>query len=263
MLSIFKHEFKLGFKSLLIWTLSVGLMGLACILLYKNMEGEVQDMADMFSSMGAFSDAFGMSTISIATIGGFFATEVGAVHGIGSAMFAALMATVLLSKEEDAHTGEFLYSLPVSRANIVIAKVMALLAELIIFTAVCGLCYAAGFMALGEEIPTENLLTFLGRMLLMNVEISAVALIISACSSKNRIGVGLGLALMFYAYDLVGRVVPDMKDYLFVGPYSYANASEIFAGKDTPVTAMVTAVVVIVVSAAAAMSIYLKKDLAS
>ena len=263
MFSIYKHELKLSFKSLMIWTLSVGLMGLACILLYKNMEGDMQDMADMFSSMGAFSDAFGMSTLSIATIGGFFATEVGAVHGLGSAMFAALMATVLLSKEEDAHTGEFLYSLPVSRANIVIAKVMALLTELILFTVVCGLCYAAGFMALGEDIPMEELMIFLGRMLLMNVEISAVALIISACSSKNRIGVGLGLALMFYAYDLVGRVVPDMKDYLFVGPYSYANASEIFAGKDTPVTAIVTAVIVTVVSAAVAMGVYLKKDLAS
>ena len=263
MLSIYKHELKLGFKSLLIWTLSVGIMGLACILLYKNMEGDMQDMADMFSSMGAFSDAFGMSTLSIATLGGFFATEVGAVHGLGSAMFAALMATVLLSKEEDAHTGEFLYSLPVSRANIVIAKVMALLTELIIFSLVCGLCYASGFIALGEEIPMEKLVIFLSRMLLMNIEISAVALIISACSSKNRIGVGLGLALMFYAYDLVGRVVPDMKDYLFVGPYSYANASEIFAEKDTPVAAMITAVVVITGSVFAAMFVYLKKDLAS
>ena len=108
--AIFRHELKLNFKSLMIWSLSVGIMGFACVMMYTSMEGEMADMADTFSNLGAFSDAFGLTTLSIATIGGFFATEVGAVHGLGSAMFAALMATVLLSKEEDAHTGEFLYS---------------------------------------------------------------------------------------------------------------------------------------------------------
>ena len=70
MKKIFLKELKMNLKSLLIWSLSVGGMGLACILLYKNMEGEMQEMADAFSNMGSFSDAFGMSTLSIATIKG-------------------------------------------------------------------------------------------------------------------------------------------------------------------------------------------------
>ncbi|MBR5421223.1 MAG: ABC transporter permease subunit [Lachnospiraceae bacterium] len=263
MLSICRHEWKLGLKSLLIWSLSVGGMGFLCILMYTSMEGDMAAMADTFSNMGAFSDAFGMSTLSIATLGGFFATEVGTVHGLGSAMFAAIMATVLLSKEEDAHTGEFLYSLPVSRGRIVCAKCLALLAELVSFTLICGVLYIGGFIALGEEIPMKELLIFLGCMLLMNVEVSSVALIISACSARNRIGVGLGIALLFYAYDLIGRVVPDMKDYLFAGPFSYTNASEIFSGKEMSAAALITGISVILLSLAASFTVYLKKDLAS
>lgn len=35
---ILKNEWKSGWKSLLIWALSVGGMGLICIILYKGME---------------------------------------------------------------------------------------------------------------------------------------------------------------------------------------------------------------------------------
>jgi len=262
MLSIFKHELKLNLKSLLIWSLSVGGLGFVCLLMYTSMEGEMMDMADTFSNMGAFSDAFGMSTLSIATINGFFATEVGTVHGLGSALFAALLATVLLSKEEDAHTGEFLFSLPLSRGRIVLAKLLSLLAELVIFTLICGALYILGFAVLKEDISWKEMMIFLGSMLLMNVEISAVALIISACSARNRLGAGLGLALIFYSYDLIGRVVPDMKDYLFVGPFSYTNASEIFAGKETPAAALLTGAAVIITALLASFTIYMKKDLA-
>ena len=263
MTAIIKQELKLNLKSMLIWALTVGGLGFICIMMYTSMEGNVMEMADSFSEMGAFSDAFGMSTLSIATIAGFFATEVGTVHGLGSAMFAALMATVLLSKEEDGHTGEFLYSLPVSRSSVVVAKILALISELVLFTLICGAFYAAGFIALGEDIPGSEMTAFLLRMLMMNIEIAAVALVISAASARNRIGFGLGLSLIFYAYDLVGRVVPDMKDWLFLGPFSLANASEIFAGYELSGKAVVTAILVTGVSLAAVFGICLKKDLAA
>ena len=262
MLSICKHELKLNLKSLLIWSFSVGGLGFICLLMYTSMDGEMMDMADTFSNMGAFSDAFGMSTLSIATINGFFATEVGTVHGLGSALFAALLSTVLLSKEEDAHTGEFLFSLPLSRGNIVLAKLLSLLIELTLFTLICGVMYILGFAVLKEDISWNEMMIFLGSMLFMNIEISAIALIISACSARNRMGVGLGLALIFYSYDLIGRVVPDMKDYLFVGPFSYTNASEIFAGKETPAEALITAAAVTVIALLTSFAVYMKKDLA-
>ena len=263
MLTVCKHELKLGFKTLLIWSLSVGLMGLLCILLYTSMEGEMAEMADTFSNMGAFSDAFGMSTLSIATLSGFFATEVGTVHGLGSAMFAAILAAVILSIEEDGHTGEFLYSLPVSRGSAVTAKCLSVLINLIAFTIICGALYVLGFAMLGEAVPWKELIIYLCRVLLMNIEIAAIALVISAASAKNRLGAGLGLALIFYAYDLIGRVVPDLKDYLFIGPFSFANASEVFAGKESPTGAIILSAVLIVVALISSYMIYLKKDLAS
>ncbi len=257
------RELKLNLKTFLIWSISVGAMGLVCILLYQSMEGDMKDMADMFSNMGAFSDAFGMSTLSIATLKGYFATEVGTVHGLGSGMFAAILAIDILSKEEDKHSGEFLFSLPISRSKVLAAKGGCIVILLTLFTLICALFYICGFVYLGEEVPTQEFTGFMLRQFLMNIEIAAVCFGISAISGKSKMGMGLGIVLLCYVYDLMGRVVPDLKDYLFVGPYSFANASEIFSGIEVEVRALATAAVVTVCCACMAFVIFDKRDLAS
>ena len=112
--------------------LMIGILGLTCILLYSSMEGEMKDMADAFSNMGAFSDAFGISTLSIASLKGYFATEIGAVHGLGSGMFAAIIAINIISKEEDGHTGEFIFSMPLSRTKVLTAKAICVFIMLVV-----------------------------------------------------------------------------------------------------------------------------------
>ncbi len=262
MRSVLKRELIINFKNLLIWSLSVGCMGLACILLYQSMEGDMKEMADAFSNMGAFSDAFGMSTLSIATLKGYFATEIGAVHGLGSGMFAAIIAISIVSKEEEGHSGEFLFSLPLSRTSILAAKALCVAIMLLVFTAICTVFYIVGFKMLDEAIP-EEFYTFMLRQLLMNAEIAGICFGLSSLAGKNRIGLGLGLALVFYAYDVMGRVIPDLKDYLFVGPYSFANAAEIFTGADTPVNAIVLAAAVMALMVLFGFWNYNRRDLAS
>ncbi|SDB63255.1 MULTISPECIES: ABC transporter permease subunit [unclassified Butyrivibrio] len=263
MRTVLKRELIQNFKNLLIWSLSVGILGLFCILLYDSMQGDMKEMADAFSNMGAFSDAFGMSTLSIATLKGYFSTEIGAVHGLGSGMFAAITAISIISKEEDGHSGEFLFSLPLSRSRIIAAKGLCVAIMIIIFTAVCTGFYVIGFNILGEEMPMDQFFTFMGTQLLMNAEIAGICFGLSSLAGKNRIGLGLGIALLCYSYDVMGRVVPDLKDYLFVGPYSYCNAAEIFTETETPAKALVTAAVVLVLCVVFAFWNYNRRDLAS
>lgn len=44
MKSIFVREIRLNLKTVIIWSLSVGLIGLACILLYQNMQGDIEEV---------------------------------------------------------------------------------------------------------------------------------------------------------------------------------------------------------------------------
>ena len=261
MKTIFLKELKLNLKQFIIWTVTVGLMGFACILLFRSMEGEMKDMADAFSNMGAFSEAFGMATLSVATIEGFFATEVGTLHGIGGGMFAAILAIGIIAKEEERHSGEFLLSLPVSRTKVVVAKGLCVLALIALFAVVCTGIYTAGFAILGEEVSYKEFFIYMGSQCLMNIEIASICFFISTLTGKVNIGAGLGLTLVLYTYDIIGRVVPDLKDYIFVGPYSYANASEIFSGIEAPAKSFVVAVSVALISVCCAFYYYNRRDL--
>ncbi len=263
MKKVFLKELRMNVKVLLIWGLAVGGLGMACILLYDSMQGDMKQMADAFSNMGAFSDAFGMSTLSIATLKGYFATEVGTVHGLGSGMFAAILAIGILSREEEGHTGEFLLSLPITRSKTVAVKGAVVVFLLFLFTVFCGIFYAAGSAILGEQLPAREFLVFMSRQLLMNLEIAGICFAISSLSGKNRTGAGIGITLLFYIFDLTGRVVPDLKDYLYLGPYSYANASEIFSGAGTPANALIIAIAVMICGAAFAFFCYNRRDLAA
>lgn len=262
MINIYKYECKSNIKNLLIWSLAVGGMGLVCILLYRGMQAQMEGMADSFASMGAFSDAFGMSTLSIATLKGYFATEIGTIHALGGGMFVAAIATNMLSKEEDQHTAEFTFALPLSRKKIIAMKYLAVLTCIALFSLICGILYQTGFLILGENLGAEFMKFMLFQML-MNVEIGTICLVVSALSKKNRLGIGISLAMILYMYDLMARVIPDLGDMAFISPYSYSNAIEIFSENELNLTAIIFSVFVIAATGIFSFEYYAKRDLAA
>ncbi len=263
MSTIYKHEMKLLYKTLLIWTLAVGGMCFVCILLFNSMKEEMEGMAESFSRMGAFADAFGMSRLSIATLEGFYATEVGTVHSLGAAMFAAIISMVMLSKEEEGHTSEFLFTLPVSRAKVITSKLIAVITDIIIFNVSTVGAYTLGIVILGEDIKFDRLFLYHGMQLLMHLEIAGVCFGLSAFMKKNKLGLGLGIVMICYAYDLMARVIPDLSDYKLLSPFSYSNAADLFSAGEVEVPALLLGMVVMAVCVIAAYVSYGKRDLAA
>lgn len=263
MRTIYEHELKNTIKTLFIWFICAGGMGFACILLFASMKDSMENMAESFASMGAFSDAFGMSQLSMATLPGFYATEVGTIHGLGSAMFAAIISTSMLSKEEDGHTSEFLFSLPISRSKVVVAKWCATATLIFLFHILCIALYLLGIVILGEKMPMDRFFQFHALQFLMSLELSAICYGLSACMKKNKIGLGLGIVLLFYAYDLIARVVPDLSDSKFLSPFSYANPSEIFSTGNIDETALLLGIAILILGMSTAHAIYTRRDLAA
>ena len=99
--------------------------------------------------------------------------------------------------------------------------------------------------------------------LTMNIEIAAICFVISAVSKKNRLGIGISVAMLLYVYDLMARVVPDLKDAIFISPFSYSNATSIFAGESRDCVALILGTIMIVIMTVGAGMIYAKRDLAS
>ena len=261
-MTVLKHEMKINAKSLLIWTLCVGLSCFGCILLYTSMEDSIKGMADSFSDMGVMSQALGMDKMSLATLSGYYATEIAMMHNLLGAMFAAILGTGLLSKEEAGHTSEFLNTFPVSRKSIVLQKYQSLLYNILIFTLVCTAMYLFGFFMMGEEIDGKAMALYHFASFFMQVEVGTICFMISAFAKRNLLGAGLGIAVLFFASDMMCRVVPAIEDLKYVTPFYFANASDIFTEEKLPGSMLAVGAVVTVCAFLIALYRYNKKDLA-
>ena len=137
-MTIVKHELRQGRTAFLLWTGSIGFLLAVCIFLFPEMKGQMDSVSSLFSSMGAFTAAFGMDRLNFGTLIGYYAIECGNVLGLGGAFYASLCAVSMLSKEEKDRTAEFLLTHPVSRTRMISEK---LLSVLIRITALNGIVW--------------------------------------------------------------------------------------------------------------------------
>lgn len=225
---LYMHEMKMNLKSLILWTLCVGGLCFGCILLYTSLEDSIQEIADVYSNMGSMSVALGMDKMSLATLTGFYATEIAMMHGLGGAMFAAVLGIGMLSKEEAGHTTEFLNVLPVGRSRIFSQKYMAVVSNIFIFNLICFILYILGFLLMNEEISGKEMVLYHFAQLVMQIELATVCFMISAFTKKNLMGAGLGLVILMFAADMMCRIIPAIEDMKYITPFYYSNAADIF-----------------------------------
>ncbi len=262
-MTIVKHEWKMNLKTLIIWTLCVGLSCMGCILLFNSVADSMEDMAQTFAEMGSFSAAFGMDKISIATIEGFYATEISIIFMLGAAMFAAMLGTVLLSKEEEGHTAEFLYTLPWKRGTVLAWKYIALLLLLLVFNGCCILMDVLGFVGIGAEIVWEQYVKYHLLAFLMQLELGSICFLISALCRKKQIGLGLGISVFLYLMDVMCRIVPDLDFLKYLTPYYYANAASLYSGGEVEYGLVSISVLITVLAVVVSGICYEKRDLAA
>lgn len=262
-MTLYIHEMKMNLKSLIIWTLCVGGLCFGCILLYTSLEDSLQGIADAYSNMGAMSTALGMDKMSLATLTGFYATEVAMMHGLGGAMFAAILGTAMLSKEEAGHTSEFLNVFPIGRNRIIIEKYAALISNVLLFNLVCAIMYILGFVMMGEELMWKEMLLFHLAQFLMQAEIGTVCFLISAFSRKNMMGAGLGIAILMFAADMMCRIIPAIENVKYVTPFYYSNGADIFTSGKIDGAMLMIGIGIMAAALVTAYIRYVRKDLAA
>ena len=228
-MTLTKHEFRLGWKALAIWTASIGFFIAICVFLYPEMEGEMASMSDLFASMGAFTAAFGMDRLNFGTLTGFYAIECGNILGIGGAVFAAFTASNLLSKEEKNRTAEYLLTHPVTRCAVTAGKLAALMLQILILNVLVYGMAIACVAAIGDTIPWKELTLLHLAYLLVQVELGGICFGISAFFHRGSLGAGMGLAIGMYFVNILANITEEAEFLKYITPYGYAEGADILA----------------------------------
>lgn len=261
-MTLLRHELKQGRNSLIIWTAAIGFLLAVCVFLFPEMKGEMNEVSEMFSSMGGFTEAFGMDQVDFGTLPGFYAVECGNILGLGGAFFAALCGISALAKEEKEHTAEFLLTHPVGRMRILTEKLLAVLAELILLNGVIFLLAIASIGAIKEPIPWKAVLLLHLAYFLLQVEVAAICFGISAFIRRGSLGVGLGIAAVFYFLNIIANISRNAEFLKYITPFGYAEGSDIVANVNLDTKLVLIGMVFGALGIIAAYWKYNRKDIA-
>ena len=258
---LLKHEMRQGILSLAIWTGSIAFLMVICIVMFPEMKGQMEDVSDMFASMGSFTAAFGMDRLSFGTLTGFYAIECGNILGLGGAFYAALTGITALAKEEKEHTAEFLLTHPVNRTGIVSAKLASVLFQITVMNVLILAISLISILFIDEEIPWKELLLFHLAYYLLQLEIGGICFGISAFLRRSGLGIGLGLACLMYFLNLIANISESAEFLKYITPFGYADGADIVTEEALNGPMVAVGVSLAVIGIAAAYWKYNRKDI--
>ncbi|MGN0704330.1 MAG: ABC transporter permease subunit [Lentihominibacter sp.] len=258
---IIRHELRMGRLPLSVWTAAIGFLLIICVMLYPEMKGDMESVNQVFSSMGSFSEAFGMDKVSFGSLMGFYAIECGNVLGIGGAFFAALCAAASLSKEEKEHTAEFLLTHPVSRRSIITGKLVSVLLQVAAMNIVIFLAAVVSIMCIHEDISWKEFTLLHLSYLLLQVEIAGICFGVSAALKNGSTGVGLGIAAVMYFLNIIANITDKAAFLKYITPFGYAEGTDIVSEGCIDAGYLIPGIIYCIAGVAAAYVIYCRKDI--
>lgn len=226
-MTLFLHELKQDKISLAIWTIAIAFFMVTCVVIYPEMSAEMEQVGDMFASMGAFTAAFGMDKLNFGTFMGYYSIECGNVIGLGGAFFAALVGIGMISKEEKNHTAEFLLSHPVSRTHILVTKLCAVMVEIIILNLVVFGLTASSVIFMDINADWDCVILLHLAFFIMQIEIGLICFGLSAFIKRGGLGLGLGIAMILYFMNLVKNITKDAEFFKYITPFAYTEGAQI------------------------------------
>lgn len=260
-MTVIRHELKQSRISLIIWTAAIGFLLAVCIFMFPEMKGEMNEVNEVFSSMGSFTQAFGMDKVNFGTLLGFYAVECGNILGLGGAFFASLCAISVLSKEEKERTAEFLLTHPVSRVSVVAEKLISVILQIVILNVVVYVITASSIALIGEEVPWQEITLMHTAYLILQLELAGICFGVSAFLRRGSIGTGLGIAVIMYFLNIIANLTESAEFLKYITPFGYADGAEIVRNVSLDMNMIAIGLAFAIVGILAGFIKYCRKDI--
>ena len=199
-----QREFKINFKSLLIWTTIISVTFLLVFILYPvlintNNVSNLDELIKVFPK--ELLIAFNMDIISMSISLGFLQSEGITLLMLIYGVYASILGGTILLKEESDKTIEFLYSKPINKNKIVTNKLIIGTINILILNIVTSIIISIGLYLNNEIIIKGILLNSI--TLLPTILIFIFMMFISTFYKKTRKITGICFGFVFLEYFLL------------------------------------------------------------
>ncbi|MFK2825419.1 ABC transporter permease subunit [Bacillus sp. B190/17] len=262
---IFQREFKRGRKSLLIWSVILGGLIVGLLSMFPQFAEQQESLSKMMEAYPeSMQKAFGLDELSLGTLMGFYGIEVHMMTTLLGSIYAAMLASNILAKEENEKTIEFLLSKPITRSQIVAQKLGVVIVNILIFNSVAAAAGLIGFQfAKDHDVPYETFALLIIAAILLHFTFAAISFMLSSVMKKTRNTLSASIALVIAAYflNMISGISEDLDVLKYFSPFTYADASSIIKEDAINILYLVMMAAVILFSILAAFMVYQKKDI--
>lgn len=207
---MFKREIKINLKSFIVWTsILIGLF-LMVFLIYPSIVNS-ENMQMMDEMMEMFPEellkAFNMDISSIDSAFGWLKTEGFVFVLLIIGVYSAILGSSILLKEESDKTIEYLNSVPVTRKDIVISKVVCGLLYIVLMVVTIGIFNFIG-LSLSGDFDKKLYILLSITPIFSSIVIFALCLFLSTFTHKTKKTMGMSLGIVFASYFL--KIISEM-----------------------------------------------------
>ncbi|WP_042464077.1 ABC transporter permease subunit [Neobacillus dielmonensis] len=262
-MNIFLHELRAYRKSTIIWSLSLVVVIALFMSFYASFAKDAEEFTRLLANYPeAVRKAFGINLDNFFSILGFYSYPLSFITLCG-AIQAMNLGTGIVSKEVREKTADFLLTKPVTRTQILTAKLLAALVSLVITFVVYFV--AASITALQVKTDDFSMKTFFLlslSLLFIQLIFLAVGMIVSVIIPKIKSVLTVSLATVF-AFYFVGMLSATSGDEAkrYLSPFKYFDSSYIMEHTSFEASYLITGLGIVVAAILASYFIFVKKDI--
>lgn len=262
-MNIIKHEFKANLIALILWTIS-----LVSIIFLVSFEFEVfqgnQEIQDFMEQpvFQQFYSALGAGNVNIMSPEGFLSLLSIYIY-LPLAIHAGLLGAGIISKEEKNKTAEYLFTLPVSRTQVLLSKFIA---GFIYILAANIIVNGSATLIFGRFETSDTYYQFL-RNLSIGVFITqliffavGVGLASTLRDYKKSGSITVGILLGTYMLSVLSNMVEQANFLRFFTPFRYFGAPEMIDNEFSLVYIIIS-IILIATGISSLFYFYRKRDL--
>ncbi len=262
-MNVYFRELRAYRKSTLFWCLGMVFLIGATMAKYQGLGTAAQFNEMMMQMPPAMLAIFGMNMLDFGRASGFFGVAY-LFLALMAAVHAVLLGSGIVSKEERDRTSEFLFVKPVTRSQVVTAKALAALTNVVIFnlvTMVSSLVIVDKYSN-GEDV-SGYIMVLMGGMFFIQLIFLAVGLAAAAVTDRPKAASGIATGFMLFTFPLSAAV--DINENLsplkYLTPFKYFDAKALYDSMGLAAGYVALSAVLIVAFTAATYVFFRRRDL--
>ncbi|MDR7078717.1 ABC-2 type transport system permease protein [Neobacillus niacini] len=263
-MNIFLKEMKSHRKSLVFWSIGVFLMVASGMVKYESLSSSGQPMNEMLAGMPK-------SLLAVLGIGEFDISTATGYYGLlfiylllMATIHAAMLGATIIAKEERDKTTEFLFVKPVSRNQIITAKLLAAFVNILILNLVT---FISSVLLVGKYsdggVVTGDIAITMAGMFILQILFMVIGSSLAAVKKNSKAAASLatGVLLLTYVISVAIDLNENIEGLKYLTPFKYFEAKSVMFGAGFELIFVLLSVVLIAGLTVVTFVFFKKRDL--